>query len=376
MRSYRRSLYVAFVAVGLVACHRTEKKIPAPGEMADAHTAAVAESAEASPPVAVPAPVDDAITISAVGDCTLGDPAGSEKAKGSFHRMFDDTGKDMARPFSGVADVLRQDDLTIANLEGPLTTRGCRRDVPFSFRGRPAFAQMLAQGSVELVNLANNHSSDCGPTGVAETRDALDAAHVGSFGLGHADVRTIKGVEVVNLGYTGGRMDVKSTVVSDVTKYKKPGNIVIVTFHWGIEGSHAAGSVQAALGHASIDAGADLVIGTHPHVLQGIEEYKGKRIVYSLGNFVFGGNAHPTEWDSMIYRTRFAVRDGKTERLDDTIIPVSVSGDHTHNDFRPVVLDGDAKAAVVKEVEKLSAALGRGTTASKALASTASKHKH
>jgi len=274
--------------------------------------------------------------------------------------------------------VLREDDLTIANLEGPLSTHGCRHDVPFSFRGRPEFADMLVQGSVELANLSNNHAADCGPAGIADTKQALDNAHVGSFGLGRADIRTIKGIEVVNLGYTGGRMEVKSTVVADVTKYKKPGNLVIVTFHWGVEGSHAAGSVQASLGHAAIDAGADLVLGHHPHVLQGIEDYKGKRIVYSLGNFVFGGNAHPAEWDSMIYRTRFALKDGKVERVDDKIIPVAVSGDRKHNDFRPVILEGEARDAVVKEVEKLSAALGHpDKTASKPHAPVAaSKHHH
>jgi poly-gamma-glutamate capsule biosynthesis protein CapA/YwtB (metallophosphatase superfamily) len=355
----RTSVLVALAAFS-VACHGKSKHDLAPFSPPAPQAATEPSEEAAADPAPAPdaAPSDQTITLSAVGDCTLGDPFGSEKAKGSFHRAFDDGGKDMSKPFSGVVSTLQEDDLTIANLEGPLTTHGCRHDHAFAFRGRPEFAEMLSKGSVELVNLSNNHSTDCGPVGVTDTENALKSAKVGYFGLGHADVRTVKGIEVVNLGYTGGRLEVKSQVIADVTQYKKPGNLVIVTFHWGVEGSHAAGSVQASLGHAAIDAGADLVLGHHPHVLQGIEDYKGKRIVYSLGNFVFGGNARPSEWDSMIYRTRFAMKDGKVERVDDTIIPVEVSGDKKHNDFRPILLDGEQKATVVKEVEKLSSTLG------------------
>jgi poly-gamma-glutamate synthesis protein (capsule biosynthesis protein) len=335
------------------------------GEPSAAAAALAPEGIQA--PVATPDAESPSITLSAVGDCTLGDPYQSERAPGSFHRTFDEHGGDYARPFSGVLGVLAQDDLTIANLEGTLGTHPGRRDVAFAFRGRPDFAKMLPAGSVELVNLANNHSADCGPAGVAETKRALDDASVGWFGLGHADVRTIRGIEVVNLGYTGGRIEVRSEVVAAVKKYKRPDNLVIVTFHWGIEGSHATGSVQRALGHASIDAGADLVLGHHPHVLQGIEKYKGKKIVYSLGNFVFGGNARPAEWESMIYRARFALVGGNVEPIDDAIIPVQVSGDRAHNDFRPILLDGAAGDAVLRMVAKLSEDVGEvaKTTASR-----------
>ena len=296
-----------------------------------ADTSASATAAAASQPM---------VTLSAVGDCTIGDPVGAERAGGSFHDVFAKHGSDMARPFSGVVAKLSEDDLTIANLETTLGTRAGRTDLPFSFRGNPAFAQMLPAGSVELVNIANNHSHDCGMKGVDDTIAALDAAHVDHFGLGHADIRTIHGIEVVNLGYTGGRVEIKDGVVRDVKEHKRADNLVIVTFHWGIEGEHATNTVQMQLGRAAVDAGADLVLGHHPHVLQGIESYHGKKIVYSLGNFVFGGNAKPAELDSMIYRARFTRKDGKVEPLDDEIFPVSISGDRAQNDFRPVLLAG------------------------------------
>ncbi len=297
------------------------------------------------------------VTISAVGDCTLGDSAGTERAKGSFHQVFEESGRDLARPFSLVKGELSKDDLTIANLEGTLTTEGCRRDVPFAFRGKPEFAKMLPLGSVEIVNLSNNHTPDCGPRGLAETKKALDDAGVGWFGVGKIEERTINGIQVVTLGYTGGRLEVREQVMKEVAAHKKPDNLVIVSFHWGIEGEHAANTVQIKLAHASIDAGADLVLGHHPHVLQGMEEYKGKRVVYSLGNFVFGGNGSPDDVTSMIYRARFELRDGRVEPSLEQTIPVHITGNLAQNDFRPVILEGAPAERIRSDLARWSAML-------------------
>lgn len=295
------------------------------------------------------------VTLSAVGDCTLGDDVGSERAKGSFHRVVDDSGGDLARPFSLVKAELDKDDLTIANLEGTLTTAGCPDDPKFRFRGRPEFARMLARGGVELVTLANNHSEDCGLRGLEETKASLDAAGVGWFGLGKVDRRTVHGIEIVNLGYTGGRAEIRGRVARDVAREKKPDNLVVVSFHWGIESQHAATDVQVKLAHTAIDAGADLVLGHHPHVLQGIEEYKGKRVVYSLGNFVFGGNAQPGELASMIYRARFEIVDDVLEPSVEAFIPIHISGDAVQNDFRPLLAEG-------KEADDIRSQLDRWST--------------
>lgn len=324
-----------------------------PGARADsAQAAGDPARAQATPEPAAPKPTAPSVLLSAVGDCTLGDPAGTERAPGSFHKAFEDG--DYAKPFSGVQAVLGKDDLTIANLEGALTTEGCRRDVTFAFRGKPEFATMLAKGSVDVVSMANNHSADCGPKGITQTRQSLEAARVGYFGLGVVDTRTVNGIEVKNLGYTGGRLDVRDQMKRDVAAQKKDDNLVIVSFHWGIEGEHAAADVQQKLGRAAIDAGADLVLGHHPHVIQGIETYKGKKIVYSLGNFVFGGSARPGELEAIIYQARFELREGRVVAGADEVIPVLVSGNPAQNDFRPVLIDGPEKDRVIASLDAWS----------------------
>jgi poly-gamma-glutamate synthesis protein (capsule biosynthesis protein) len=318
-----------------------------PGAQASARETAMPATEPEQAPAAPPP--DGSLLLSAVGDCTLGDPAGSERAPGSFHRAFADG--DYARPFSGVASVLAHDDLTIANLEGTLTTEDCRRDVKFAFRGKMEFAKMLALGSVDAVSVANNHSGDCGPRGLAETRKSLEAEKIGHFGMGMVDTRTVRGIEVKNLGYLGGRLDIREQVEKQVAAAKKPENLVVVSFHWGIEGEHAVSTIQQKLGRAAIDAGADLVLGHHPHVIQGIETYQGKKIVYSLANFVFGGNTQPDDLDSIIYQARFELRDGTVVPVSDEVIPVATSGNPVQSDFRPVLLEGAEKARVLANME-------------------------
>jgi poly-gamma-glutamate capsule biosynthesis protein CapA/YwtB (metallophosphatase superfamily) len=117
--------------------------------------------------------------------------------------------------------------------------------------------------------------------------------------------------------------------------------------------------VQFKLGHAAVDAGADLVLGHHPHVLQGIEEYGGKHIVYSLANFVFGGNSIPEDYDSMIYQEVFALKGGKVTGSSNRILPVSISTVKRGNDFRPVLLEGEERDRVLARVSAFSAALAR-----------------
>ncbi len=301
---------------------------------------------------------ESAITISAVGDCTLGSDYRVAGAPGSFHKAMDDWNNDASVPFAGVVHILRQDDLTIANLETPLSRAKPAVGNTFVFNGKPEYAQILAKGSVELVNLANNHTGDFGPEGAKQTVMAVEAEHVGSFGNGRIDKRTVKGVEVVNIGYLGGGRGTREKVVKDVLKHKRPNNLVIVSFHWGVEGLNVPTDDQRTMAHAVIDAGANLVLGHHPHVLQGIETYHGKHIVYSLGNFVFGGHSNPADKDSMIYQEVFVSEGGEVVTKENRFLPVRISSVKTHNDFKPVLLEGDDKARVIARVASYSAALG------------------
>ncbi|MEZ4300733.1 MAG: CapA family protein [Polyangiaceae bacterium] len=294
------------------------------------------------------------ITISAVGDCTLGSDYRVAGAEGTFQRAMSEVNDDFSVPFAGVVSVLSKDDLTIANLEGPLSHAKPAVGNTFVFNGKPEYAAVLAQGSVELVNLANNHNGDFGADGAKQTREAVEKVGVGAFGNGRVDIREVKGVEIVNIGYLGGPKGTRARVVADVLKHKKPGNLVLVSFHWGVEGLNVPTDDQRTMAHAVIDAGADLVLGHHPHVLQGIETYKGKHIVYSLGNFVFGGHSNPADKDSMIYQEVFSVEDGAPVPVESHVLPVRISSATSHNDFKPVLLDGADKERVLGRVKEYS----------------------
>ena len=296
----------------------------------------------------------DGILISAIGDCTLG------SEHGTFARVIAEHAGDPAYPFSGVAEVLASDDLTIANLEGTLTDEPRRRD-KVTFRGNPGNAAMLVAGSVELVDVANNHSHDCGGRGFEETVATLRKEEIGVFGREIVDRRVLRGIEVINLGFMGGEVDNLERVPTQVSELKRPDNLIIVSFHWGGEGIARPNKGQYVLGRATIEAGADLVLGHHPHVLQGIEDYRGGRIAFSLGNFVFGGDSNPDDTDSMIYQARFALRGGRIERIGERVVPVSISSTPGRglnvNDYRPVVLGGVEGERVLDKIVRLSADL-------------------
>ena len=136
---------------------------------------------------------------------------------------------------------------------------------------------------------------------------------------------------------------------------KKRAKIIIVSFHWGIEKSYNSNSTQRTLGHTAIDCGASLVLGHHPHVLQGIEKYKGRYIVYSLGNFCFGGNVNPQDKDTMIFQQTFYVKKGKLLKKNDVkVIPCSLSGSSTHNDYQPRILSGSERKRVLRKINGMS----------------------
>ena len=247
------------------------------------------------------------------------------------------------------------------NLETTLTTTARPQSKgTFVFTGEPAFAAILSLGGVDLANVANNHALDFGTKGAEETVQAVEAAGMRAFGDRLVDVRTIRGLELVNLGYVGGATDTEPRVRADVAKHKRDGNVVLVSFHWGAEGVHVPNDEQVRVGRAAIDAGADVVIGHHPHVIQGIDDYKGRKIVYSLGNFVFGGNGHPADTDAVLFQQAFAKGpDGKAGPVANTarVVPVKLGG--PAEAFRPTLLQGAEKDRVLARVDEYSRALRR-----------------
>ena len=266
------------------------------------------------------------LTLSVVGDCTLGTDETFDYDT-SLNAYYESYGG--AYFLQNVKEIFSSDDLTIANFEGTLTDSEEREDKTFSFKGPASFTSILTEGSVEAVNTANNHSHDYGEQSFEDTLAALDDAGIVHFGYDETAVMDVKGVKVGMVGIyeLNDHLGREQQLKDNIAKVKADGaQLIVVIFHWGNETETVPDSNQTTLGRLAIDEGADLVCGHHPHVLQGIETYKGKNIVYSLGNFCFGGNSSPSDMDTMIYQQTFTVdSDGVKEDNVTNIIPCSMS---------------------------------------------------
>jgi len=291
------------------------------------------------------------ITISAAGDCTLGGDATNGGLR-RFEKVFDEYGEEYF--FENVKDIFAQDDITIVNLEGALTGETARKDKQFSFKGDPRFGKILTAGSVEVVSIDNNHSQDYYSQGLADTKKTLDYLGVGYAGLGTSHTMMVEGINVGFLSYRVWDMSVEK-MTADIQALKQECELVIVSIHWGEEKVGKANATQIKLGHAAVDAGADLVLGHHPHVVGSIEIYNGKYIVYSLGNFCFGGNSNPADKDTFIFQQTFTLTEGEITDSEIEIIPCSVSSVKDTNDYKPTPLAyDDGGLDVMKKIIKLS----------------------
>ena len=294
------------------------------------------------------------ITISAAGDCTLG-------IDSRIHHTFDSyyTKNGNAYFLKKVKPVFSKDDITIVNFEGTLTTSTNRANKAFTFKGPKKYVGILKKGSVEVVTLANNHSMDFGRKGLADTQKTLKKNKIAYCYNSTIAYKKVKGIKIAFIGFS----QLEGTTASQVTKAikkakKKRAKIIITSFHRGIEREYYPNSKQTSLAHSAINAGASLVLGHHPHVLQGIERYKGRYIVYSLGNFCFGGNTNPKDKDTMIFQQTFHIKDGKVlSKKDARVIACSLSGSSACNDYQPRILKGSSKKRVIKKLNTLSKGL-------------------
>ena len=296
------------------------------------------------------------ITVSSMGDCTLGTDENFNPST-SFNAYYNAQGPDYF--FKNVRSILEEDDLSIINLEGTFTNSDQRQEKTFAFKADPEYVSILTGSSIEAANLANNHSRDYGEESYTDTVETLEQAGIASFGYDQVDILEVNGVKV---GLTGiyelaEHLDKQEEVRTNIAALKEAGaQVIIVNFHWGIEKEYLPNDTQKTLAHLAIDEGADLVIGHHPHVLQGIERYKGKYIAYSLGNFSFGGNSNPSDKDTMIFQQTFTVQDGKVEVNDDiNVIPCSLSSASGYNDYCPTPLEGSEKERVLEKLKEYSA---------------------
>lgn len=300
------------------------------------------------------------VTISAAGDFTLGTDENFDYST-SLPARYEEV-QDPGYFLQNVKDIFASDDLTIVNLEGPLTTSEERADKQFSFKGDPSYTEILTSGSVEACNLANNHSKDYGIQGYEDTIANVEAAGIKTFGYERTAIWETNGVKVGLAGVyeLAEGMDCQDDMTAAIQSLKDAGaDLVIVSFHWGVEKENYPDETQQTLAHAAIDQGADLVLGHHPHVLQGIEKYQGKYIVYSLGNFCFGGNKNPSDKDTMIFQQTFTLENGEVVEDDAiNIIPCRISSEDDYNNYQPTPAEGEEAQRILGRVQEYSQGFG------------------
>jgi len=294
-------------------------------------------------------PQDPTVTLMFSGDVTLSD---------HFEEVV---GTDYTRPFAAMKEY-QQADLAMVNLENPLTKATLAMPgKQFNFKANPDAVKVLTSGGVDIVNLANNHIMDFEADGLKETLTTLDAAGIQYMGAGkdltearRPKIIDVKGQRIAYLSYWGEEYGAEANkagvnsikeerIAEDIKAIRDQVDWVVVNFHWGQELAEAPADWQVKLGHFTVDQGADVIVGHHPHVLQGAEIYKGRPIAYSLGNFIFGGNSR-TDYDTAVMQVSLKDKQMKVEFL-----PVEVTG------YQPKVAQGDRATAILGNLTQLSA---------------------
>ena len=309
------------------------------------------------------------ITLTLGGDCVLGTREEWKQDADTFDTCIARNG--LAYPFAQLLPVFEKDDMTLINLECVLQADNAGHDSrkQHTFRGDPDYAAMLPLASVEQVNIANNHTIDYRTAGMKSTKAALTAAGVPYSGNKELYVWEIDGHKI---GFGGCRettfLASKPTVYRDIQKLKKLGcDVIIYSCHWGKEYSPTHNKTQERMAQYAVNSGADIVVGTHPHVVQGVETRKSKDgthsalVLYSLGNLVFGGTHDMQTFDAMLARLtlRFA-DDGTYLGVGLELLPVLTSGDAPRNNFQPVLAQGDDAARILGLVQDDSAVTADG----------------
>lgn len=257
---------------------------------------------------------------------------------------------DTTWPFKRLRKLFKSADVVMVNCESAITKRGVRVPKQFNFRMKPFLTSAFLKGGVSIVNLANNHVYDYGAVGLRDTIRNLNKAGIAHVGAGmnlaearRPVIRNIKGKRIAFLGYgnyspatatsPGVAYRYQEQVIEDIQLAKQRGaDIVIVYMHWGIERALSPTKDDRALAYQAIDAGADAIVGSHPHVLQPTEQYHGKVIAWSLGNFIFGGNKNQGK-DSALLEV-IITPDGT---LSHKLIPIRIDAQETH--YQPYVIE-------------------------------------
>ncbi len=298
------------------------------------------------------------VTLTFAGDCTLG---GTEKARAS-DASFDSY---IARfgygyPFEKVKALFAEDDLTIVNLEGVLYdgTDGAAKKT-YCLRGPESFAKILTEGSVEAVTVGNNHAGDFGQAGMDATARALENENIIWFGANEfARSVYIYEKQGVKIGFVGSYISYwwqNADVIKGCFQELEDAGcqLIIACMHGGVEYDKRRDIYMERMANGFLKLGADILIGHHPHAVQGMDVREGGRtVLYSLGNFSFGGNDTVRDKDALIARVTLTFEDGAYVGHQLTLIPALVSGTHPKNNYQPVLAAGEDAARILKAFQK------------------------
>jgi poly-gamma-glutamate synthesis protein (capsule biosynthesis protein) len=276
-------------------------------------------------------------------------------------------------PFKNLEEILISADIVFANLEAPFGEGGEAYPKQYSFQVHPQLIDVISAGHINLVSIANNHIMDFGVESLKRTTKLLENNNIFFAGAGmelnearKAALFSMNGQKIAFVAYSltfpeefwatdtsaGTCFPYHSYVYDDIKKLDSQNDNVIVSCHWGQESSETPKNYQIELAHKLIDAGADLILGHHPHVVQGIEYYKGKLIAYSLGNFIFGSYSKKAK-ESILLKLSIS----KTQIIRTEIIPINVFNEEV--EFQPIILEDQKKDDFLRYLNKLSLELNK-----------------
>ncbi|MBC6316109.1 CapA family protein [Listeria grandensis] len=307
------------------------------------------------------------ITLTMVGDNSFGTyPETPEHLK--FDNVFQKNNGTNTYVYKNCLPWFKSDDYTVINAESAFTNATKAEVKMWRIKSDPAHVAFLPASGVDAANLANNHTMDYFQVGYDDTLKAFKDNKIPVFNKDMPLITKIGGIETVLLGYDCRSSQQSASylakIESDVKKYKKPNNLVIVNMHWGVEYRETPVDYQTQYGHAIIDAGADTIMGSHPHRLESVEKYNGKYIVYSMGDFAFG--ADPTLLSRMtsMFRLRFTEDNGKVVLKNLSIVPTYENSDGSlnENNYQPLPVFGDDAKKIVNELIRISKPIQGGVT--------------
>ncbi|MBM7713381.1 poly-gamma-glutamate synthesis protein (capsule biosynthesis protein) [Bacillus thermophilus] len=307
------------------------------------------------------------ITISMVGDNSFGTyPEAPEHLQ--FDYVFEKNNGDNQYVYKNSLPWFHSDDYTVINAESAFTTETKAQQKMWRIKSHPKYAAFLPASGIEAANLANNHTMDYFEAGYHDTLKAFEEQDVAVFNEGMPLIVNIKDIETVFLGYDYRYRKSADTylhnIIKDVKKYKRKDNLVIVNMHWGIEYKQTPVAYQTKFGRAALDAGADIIVGHHPHCLQSIEKYNGKYIIYSMGDYAFGADPTLKSRETAIFRLTFAKENGSVVTKGLRIAPAleNSNNSETENNYQPLPVFGEKAKEIVDELTRISTLIPNGVS--------------